>query len=140
MFTAQAGYANLKGGTLVEQAMKNADVSETVSRRAGLLFDEYRHSIFCRTDRLFMVLMSVQWVAAVAAALWITPRTWAGQYSHVHIHVWAAIFLGGAITIFPVWLGRYAREKPPHGSRSLPRKCSCRRRDHGLDGLSDPAW
>jgi PAS domain S-box-containing protein len=26
--------------------------------------------------------------------------------SHVHLHVWLAIFLGGAITIFPVWTTR----------------------------------
>jgi signal transduction histidine kinase/DNA-binding response OmpR family regulator len=74
--------------------------------RAEFLFEEHCASIYRRTDRLFAVLMLLQWGAAIAAALWITPRTWAGQYSQIHIHVWGAVFLGGAITLFPVALTR----------------------------------
>ena len=48
--------------------------------------------------------MTVQWVAGIAAALWISPRIWAGTASSIHAHVWAALFLGGAITILPVYL------------------------------------
>jgi len=40
----------------------------------------------------------------IAAALWISPRTWAGAASQVHVHVWLAVFLGGAITSLPVFL------------------------------------
>ena len=29
-----------------------------------------------------------------------------GQTQQIHVHVWAAIFLGGAITLFPVWMTR----------------------------------
>ena len=36
----------------------------------------------------------------------ISPRTWEGQTSQVHPHLLAAIFVGSAITIFPVWLTR----------------------------------
>ncbi|HKS36395.1 MAG TPA: response regulator [Verrucomicrobiae bacterium] len=57
-----------------------------------------------RTDRLFAGLMLFQWLAGVAAALWISPRTWSGIYSQTHLHVWAALFLGGLITVFPVYL------------------------------------
>jgi PAS domain S-box-containing protein len=53
---------------------------------------------------MFAVLMVVQWIAGIAAALWISPRTWTGQYSQTHIHVWAAVFLGGIISIFPIVL------------------------------------
>jgi PAS domain S-box-containing protein len=53
---------------------------------------------------MFAVLMVVQWIAGIAAALWISPRTWIGTVSHTHLHVWAAIFLGGAISIFPIAL------------------------------------
>ena len=53
---------------------------------------------------MFAVLMAIQWVAGIAAALWLSPRTWAGPYSQTHIHVWAAVFLGGAISLFPITL------------------------------------
>src|SRR5205807_3722684 len=32
------------------------------------------------------------------------PRAWAGATSQVHLHVWLAVFLGGAITSLPVFL------------------------------------
>ena len=88
----------------MEEALKSGSLMETVVRRAGVLFTDHQHSIHHRTDRLFAWLMPCQWLAAIAAAWWITPRTWAGQYSQVHLHVWAALFLGGAITLFPVAL------------------------------------
>jgi len=53
---------------------------------------------------MFAVLMVVQWIAGIAAALWISPRTWIGTVSHTHLHVWAAIFLGGTISVFPIAL------------------------------------
>src|SRR6266705_1869758 len=48
--------------------------------------------------------MVLQWLAGIAAALWISPRTWAGTISQTHIHVWAAVFVGGAISSLPVFL------------------------------------
>jgi diguanylate cyclase (GGDEF)-like protein len=68
------------------------------------LFAEHQRSIFKRTDRMFAVLMGVQWLAGIAAALWVSPKTWAGPYSQTHIHVWAAVLLGGAISLFPIAL------------------------------------
>jgi signal transduction histidine kinase/CheY-like chemotaxis protein len=72
-----------------------------------VLFRELQRSIFIKTDHLFAGLMMFQWAAAIVAAVWIAPRTWAGQYSHIHLHVWVSIFLGGAITLFPVFLVLY---------------------------------
>ncbi|HJR05669.1 MAG TPA: EAL domain-containing protein [Pyrinomonadaceae bacterium] len=72
--------------------------------RAENLFDEHRQAIFKRTDRMFAVLMLIQWVAGIAAALWLSPKTWAGSHSQTHIHVWAAVFLGSAISLFPITL------------------------------------
>ena len=74
------------------------------SARADALFEAHRQEIFCKTDKLLARLMIAQWFAGILMALFISPHTWAGQTSQVHIHVWAAIFLGGAISIFPVWL------------------------------------
>jgi two-component system, sensor histidine kinase and response regulator len=72
--------------------------------RADFLFHESRNKNYQRIDRLFAGLMCFQWVAGIIAALVISPRAWAGGVNHVHIHVWAAIFLGGIITVFPVSL------------------------------------
>ncbi len=75
------------------------------SVRAAELFGEHQNGIYQRTDRMFAGLMVFQWLAGIAAAVWISPKTWIGMESHIHLHVWAAIFIGGAITSFPVWLG-----------------------------------
>jgi hypothetical protein len=74
--------------------------------RAEELFEQHRQEIFRSTDRLFARLMFFQWLGVILMALFVSPRTWAGQSSQIHIHVWAAIFLGGAISIFPIWMTR----------------------------------
>ena len=74
--------------------------------RANELFRDHQQQIYRQTDKLFAKLMLVQWLATVLAALIITPRTWNGQTSQVHMHVWASLLVGGLITLFPVWLTR----------------------------------
>ncbi|HEY2712030.1 MAG TPA: ATP-binding protein [Chthoniobacterales bacterium] len=74
--------------------------------RADELFRRHQHEIYCKTDVLFARLMLFQWVVGIVAALVVSPLTWSGQSSQIHIHVWAMIFLGGLITLFPVWLTR----------------------------------
>ncbi|HEY2844068.1 MAG TPA: response regulator [Bryobacteraceae bacterium] len=86
------------------EEIKYPALTDAVTQRAEFLFEEHRRGIYRRTDHLFGVLMLFQWLAAIGAAWWITPRTWAGQYSQVHVHVWLAIFLGGAITLLPAGL------------------------------------
>jgi PAS domain S-box-containing protein len=71
--------------------------------RTQELFEEHKRNIYVRTDRLFVWLMPVQWIAGIVIALWISPLAWAGAQSSVHPHVWAAVFLGGAITFWPVF-------------------------------------
>lgn len=68
------------------------------------LLSSHQQTIFKQTDRLFAVLMSLQYLGAVGAAFWFSPRAWTGENSSVHNNVWAAIFLGGLISIFPVYL------------------------------------
>ena len=90
------------------QSMKvmntNLHRREMTTRQVAGIFDAHQQSICQRTDLMFAVLMAIQWVAGIAAALWISPKTWAGATSQTHIHVWAALFLGGAITSLPVLL------------------------------------
>lgn len=68
-------------------------------------FNETRVLNFKRTDRWFVNLMIVQWLFAMVLGLVISPKTWSGVDATIHIHLLAAIFLGGLITLFPVYLG-----------------------------------
>lgn len=78
--------------------------TEEVRAHAAEVFEDHRRDIYCRTDRMFAALMALQWAGAVAAACWLSPRTWAGVTSQVHPHVWAALLLGGLISLFPIVL------------------------------------
>ncbi len=81
-----------------------ATVPNSERARIATLFEDSQNQIHKRTDHMFAWLMVFQWLAGVAAALWISPQTWAGATSRTHVHVWAAIFLGGAISSLPIFL------------------------------------
>ncbi len=78
--------------------------SEQIQARSEALFREHQQKIFKQTDRVFAVLFFLQWVAGIVAAILISPRAWAGTQSSVHVHVLAAVILGGAISFFPILL------------------------------------
>jgi PAS domain S-box-containing protein len=80
--------------------------SSDLTPRGQELLDLNKSAVHRRTDRLFANLMLIQWVAGIAAALWISPRTWIGAQSQVHLHVYAAVFFGGLIASLPVYLAR----------------------------------
>jgi two-component system, sensor histidine kinase and response regulator len=86
---------------------KKPAVSQTIEQRTDALLQDSQHEIYRRTDRMFAWLMLFQWVAAIVTALVISPRAWAGTSSHTHIHVWAALLMGGALTLFPVSLAYF---------------------------------
>jgi PAS domain-containing protein len=83
---------------------ENWNPSKELADRANCIFDEHWRANLQRTDRLFAGLLVFQWICGIVAALVISPKAWAGQVSQTHIHVWAAVFLGGAITVFPILL------------------------------------
>ena len=72
--------------------------------RAEWLLRERERQIAARTDRIFAVLMLLQWAGLVLWALLATPRTWSGATSAVHPHVWMALLMGGATASLPVLL------------------------------------
>ena len=72
--------------------------------RTQELLHHHQEEIYRRTDSLFAALMAFQYLAGIGIAVWLSPKTWAGQYSQIHLHVWAAILLGGAITSLPIYL------------------------------------
>ena len=78
--------------------------ASNLQRRAAALYAEHAGNIHRRTDRMFAALMVFQWVAGILAAVWISPRTWVGNTSQTHVHVWTALVLGGLIASVPVFL------------------------------------
>jgi len=84
----------------------------TVNRRASELFASYQRDIYRSTDRLFAGLMGFQWIAGIVFALWVSPLAWFGSVSRTHIHVWAAVVVGGIISLFPALLGLFRPGRP----------------------------
>lgn len=75
--------------------------------RTNELFRTYRRQLYEQTDRRFAKIMAVQWVAAIVVAFVVSPRTWAGDMAETHLHVYAAVLLGGLITGLPVAMAWY---------------------------------
>ncbi len=94
--------------SLASSATSAAEVSAAEHAQAQTIFNAQRQAIYVRTDRLFAGLMAIQWAGAVVAACVLSPRTWAGTASQVHPHVWAALFLGGLLSVFPIGLALLA--------------------------------
>jgi two-component system, sensor histidine kinase and response regulator len=85
---------------------------EAARGRAAELFASYQGDVYRQTDRLFAGLMAVQWIGGIIFALWISPRAWAGTTSSTHLHVWAAVVLGGLISLFPALLALMRPGRP----------------------------
>jgi len=79
-------------------------LDEPAARRAETHFREHHDRIIRRTDRLFAGLLAAEWAGGIVVALLISPLTWAGTSSSVHMHLWAALLLGGGIAVFPITL------------------------------------
>lgn len=72
--------------------------------RTETLYQEQLRKLRSGTDRIFAVLMGFQWIVGIATAVVISPRTWIGETSSVHLHVWGAVLLGGVLSGFPIFL------------------------------------
>ena len=72
--------------------------------RRTVLFNELRKSTFRSTDRLFAILMVLQWIGGIVVAFVVTPQTWVGGEAETHLHMYAAVGLGGLITLGPAAL------------------------------------
>jgi signal transduction histidine kinase len=75
-----------------------------LTKKALVLFDQNNDAISIKTDKIFAVLFIVQWFAAITFAVFLSPKTWSGEYSQTHIHVYIAVFLCGALAAYPTSL------------------------------------
>src|SRR6185295_5901733 len=74
--------------------------AENVQARAAKHLHEMQQALYKRTDHMFAMLLFAQWLGGILVACLISPLTWAGRISSVHIHIWTAV-LGGAIIALP---------------------------------------
>ncbi len=88
-------------------AASTSDSQRLRDVRADELYAERLAAGYRRVDHLFAVLLPLEWLAAVACALWLSPYTWAGASASIHVHVWVAIGLGGLIVGVPLYLIRH---------------------------------
>lgn len=77
---------------------------ESTRRKQSPLYVRMENMLMKSTDRMFIFLMIVQWLFGIACALILSPKTWEGQNSSIHIHVWAALLGGGIISFFPIFM------------------------------------
>jgi signal transduction histidine kinase len=84
--------------------MLNLSISNGNELRADELYRSFKLETARRTDRLFAGLFVFQWIVGIILALVVSPRTWYGSESEPHIHLWAAVVLGGVVSSLPVYL------------------------------------
>jgi len=89
-----------------------ARTPDPIRVRADQLFAEVQAELACHTDRRFALLMIFQWLAGIAAALWISPRTWIGTSSQPQMHLYAAVLFGAVIMVLPVILASFVPGRP----------------------------
>ena len=75
-----------------------------VARRAHEIFAGRFDANVKRVDRMFIYLMAAQWLCAIALALWFSPYAWEGRIKTTHVHVLAAVVLGGLLSGMPIFL------------------------------------
>lgn len=88
----------------METVTKPIEADDAARQRAQILLRGYQFQLWKQTDQLFAILLIVQWIAGMAVAAWLSPWAWEGIERHIHPHIWASVFLGGAIAVGPVVL------------------------------------
>ena len=72
--------------------------------RIDELIQEHHKKIINETNKMFVGLMIMQWIAGMVFAVFISPKTWIGNEYEVHIHIWMALVLGGLVSSLPIYM------------------------------------
>lgn len=75
-------------------------------------FQQALGSLHAQQNRFFARLLIVQWFATLLLAMIISPLAWQGRVAGPNVHLLAALLLGGAISLYPAWLGWNQAEQP----------------------------
>lgn len=84
----------------------DTDVAVMIKKRARELLAQQKEHLYIQTDHLFCALLLAEWIAGMITAIVISPLTWAGRYSDIHMHVWTAMILGALIVLPPIMLAK----------------------------------
>jgi hypothetical protein len=76
----------------------------TINARAAELRDAQLFARRAKVDRMFAVLLAVQYVAGIVGAFAVSPYAWEGKEKALHMHVWVAILAGAGIALLPIVL------------------------------------
>lgn len=79
--------------------------NDKINQLSEQYLDELQTQQSARIDKIFRILLLCEWLFGIVVALFISPLTWAGSESSIHLHVWTALLLGGVIILPPVALG-----------------------------------
>lgn len=66
---------------------------------AARILETHVEDLHRKVGRAFAVLMALQWVACLVITGFTNLRTWEGELSSIHPHLWTSIFVGGAIAL-----------------------------------------
>ena len=78
--------------------------STQIQERAEALYKEQSLILYQETDQLFAKFFLFEWIAGILVAWLIAPRTWIGETSYIHFHIWLATCFGLLIISFPLLL------------------------------------
>lgn len=84
--------------------MTHARLAPAIAPRAHEIFEADRLALHQRTDRMFSAVMLGQWVFGIVLSVVISPYAWRGATRSLHVHVLAAVFLGGLLSLAPIML------------------------------------
>lgn len=78
-----------------------------IRTRAQELFRQQIRYVWVSTDKLFISVLVVQWIAEIVISVCLSPRTWQGTQSLWHPHISEAVIWGGTIISLPCLLAIY---------------------------------
>jgi hypothetical protein len=84
----------------------------TVAARATELRDAQVSERRKKVDRMFAVLIGIQYFAAILGAWLVSPYAWEGKERVLHMHVLVAVLGGAGIAILPILLAIFDPGKP----------------------------
>lgn len=75
-----------------------------IEARANEVNDVQMRVRRAKVDKMFALLLVVQYLAGIGAAWAVSPYAWAGKERVLHMHVWVAVLGGAGIMLLPVLL------------------------------------
>jgi len=90
--------------TYTAALMNEEEVSLSIKSRQKEILSERLQRLCSNTDKMFSYLFIFQWFLGIVIACIVSPKTWSGENSYIHIHLWLAIIGGGLIISLPLLL------------------------------------